>query len=99
MDAFIETGLVPCGREKLLTDLNTYTSIHCAHNTVSKRNFDLERISCRRVRTLITNLLCDVLNDSREEMILPLSVLHPGSKVPHFTVISIIREPHLRANE
>lgn len=32
-------------------------------------------------------------------MILPLPVLHPGTKVPHFSVVSIICEPHLRANE
>jgi hypothetical protein len=26
-------------------------------------------------------------------------MLHPGSKVPHFAVVSVVGEPHLRANE
>jgi hypothetical protein len=39
---------------------------------------------------LMTNLLRDSLNNPWEEMIFPLSVLHPGSKVPHLAVVSIV---------
>jgi hypothetical protein len=47
----------------------------------------------------MTNLLRDGLNNPWEEMIFPLSMLHPGSKVPHLAVVAIVGEPHLGTNE
>lgn len=32
-------------------------------------------------------------------MILALAVLCPRGKVPHFSIISVVREPHLRSNK
>ena len=36
------------------------------------------------------------MNDPGQIVILDLSVLHPRREVPHFPVVPVVREPHLR---
>jgi hypothetical protein len=44
-------------------------------------------------------LLGNRLNNAWQVMVFPLAMLHPGSEVTQFTIISVIGEPHLRADE
>jgi hypothetical protein len=44
-------------------------------------------------------LLGNRLNYTRQVVVFPLAVLHPRCEVAQFAVISVIREPHLGADE
>lgn len=71
-------------REQLLAQLNSDTRIHRAHDAVPKRHFDLSS---------------DGLHDPGQVMILPFAGFHPRREIAQFTIIPIVREPHLGAYE
>lgn len=48
---------------------------------------------------LVQYLFSNCLNDSRKIVVLPLARFHPRCKVPQFSIIPIIRQPHLGPNE
>lgn len=44
-------------------------------------------------------LSSDLPNNTWQVMILALAVLCPWGKVPHFSIIPVVRKPHLRSNK
>ena len=75
---------VPVWCEKLFACLCTNTGIPCADYTISEWYLVLPS---------------DIANDAFQVVVFDLSYSLPGGEKPHFSVVSIIRKPHLGSDE
>lgn len=80
----MKSDFPPCRSEQLLTQLDSNTRILRANYAIPKRHL---------------HLIGHRLNNPRQEMVLPLPMFLPRREVPQLAIVSVIGEPHLRADE
>ena len=86
-------------RKELFAELDANARIYRAHHAVPKRHLDLVFTFNTKYHSYesVTHLSSNGLYDTRQIMILPLTMLLPWGKIPQLAVIPVIRKPHLRA--